>query len=160
MAKDLAVDWTYFFDTPAGPAIQMSKQIDGTLPHSLIHLPDAITGEVDREEFHSLAARDLQRGQMLDLPSGEEVARHMSVPVLSREQVGLKDWNGETPLWFYILREAKAFGGGDRLGPVGGRIVGEVLLGIIDCDPASYRSLNPAWSPPAGRRTVGELLAG
>ena len=157
--KEYAIDWTYFFDTPAGPARQMSKQIDGRLPGSLIRLPGAITGQVEREEFHSLAARDLQRGQMLDLPTGEEVARFMGVPVLTREQVGLTRWTDETPLWFYVLREAKAFHDGDHLGPVGGRIVGEVLLGIIDCDPTSYRSENPSWEPPPGRRRLGDLLS-
>ena len=35
-----------------------------------------------------------------------------------------------------------------RLGPVGGRIVAEVLIGIIDADPASYRSRQPDWTPP------------
>lgn len=125
----------------------------------MIHLPQAITGDVDRDEFHSLAARDLQRGQMLDLPSGEEVARYMNVPVLSREQIGLEGWSGETPLWFYILREAKAFGDGDRLGPVGGRIIGEVLLGIIDCDSSSYRTVDSGWQPPSGRRSLGQLIS-
>jgi len=49
----------------------------------------------------------------------------------------------ETPLWLYILMEAAEFGigfdpdgkgsgGGDRLGPVGGRIVAEVLMGLLD----------------------------
>jgi len=37
-----------------------------------------------------------------------------------------------TPLWIYVLKEAEAFHDGDRLGPVGGRIVGEVLVGIAD----------------------------
>lgn len=157
---ECAIDWRYFFSSPVGEARQMSKRIDGRLPHSLINLPDAITGEVEQAEFHSLAARDLQRGQMLDLPSGEEIARLMDAPVLTKEQIGLPDWDGETPLWFYILREGDTLGDGDRLGPVGGRIVGEVLLGIIDCDPASYRSLNPNWQPAEGRRSVGELVAG
>ena len=36
---------------------------------------------------------------------------------------------------------------GDRLGPVGGRIVGEVLVGILDADPESFRSLDREWQP-------------
>ena len=36
---------------------------------------------------------------------------------------------------------------GERLGPVGGRIVAEVLLGILDADPGSYRSVDPGWRP-------------
>jgi hypothetical protein len=30
---------------------------------------------------------------------------------------------------------------------VGGRIVGEVLVGVIDADPASLRSIDPGWTP-------------
>jgi hypothetical protein len=38
-------------------------------------------------------------------------------------------------------------GGGDRLGPVGGRIVAEVLIGLLRADPASYLRLEPDWEP-------------
>jgi hypothetical protein len=30
---------------------------------------------------------------------------------------------------------------------VGGRIVAEVLIGIIDADPESFRSRQPGWTP-------------
>jgi hypothetical protein len=30
---------------------------------------------------------------------------------------------------------------------VGGRIVGDVLVGIIDADPESYRAVDRAWHP-------------
>jgi hypothetical protein len=58
---------------------------------------------------------------------------------LSAEQVGLAEhgWAAETPLCSYVLKEAEVLLGGDQLGPVGGRIVGEVLVGIIDADPES-----------------------
>ena len=56
-------------------------------------------------------------------------------------------WTGETPLWLYVLKEAHALHDGLRLGPVGGRIVGEVLVAIVDADPASFRSLDPGWTP-------------
>ena len=79
------------------------------------------------------------------------------MPALSAEQVGLTahGWIGETPLWFYILREADALHQGDRLGPVGGRIVGEVLVGIIDADPESFRSVDPDWTPTLPSRRAG-----
>ena len=34
-------------------------------------------------------------------------------------------WNGEAPLWFYILKEAEIVGKGRTLGPVGGRVVAD-----------------------------------
>jgi hypothetical protein len=79
------------------------------------------------------------------------------VPVLSAEQVGLAEhgWGGETPLWFSILREADVLHDGDGLGPVGGRIVGEVLVSIVDTDPGSSRSVDPDWMPTLRARRAG-----
>jgi hypothetical protein len=37
--------------------------------------------------------------------------------------LGPAGWSGDTPLWLYVLSEAKHRGDGERLGPVGGRIV-------------------------------------
>jgi hypothetical protein len=66
--------------------------------------------------------------------------------------LGPEGWSGDTPLWLYVLSEAKHRGDGERLGPVGGRIVAEVLIGMIDADPASYRSYQPDWTPPLPAR--------
>ncbi|QOY86414.1 peroxidase family protein [Paludibaculum fermentans] len=152
------VDWTLFFDAPGARPAQRCKKIDGTIVRALIELPVAITGECEMEDYHSLAVRDLQRGHGVGLPSGEALARHIGATPLTEEQVGLASagWHGETPLWYYILREADACTGGDGLGPVGGRIVADVLVGLIDSDPASYRRNNQEWRP---RRTLSELLA-
>ena len=159
------VDWGLLFDLPGRPAAQRAKKIDGRLACSLIELPLAITGNVEEEAYHSLAVRDLQRGQGLGLPSGEAVARLMGEEPLSPEEVGLTEsgWTGETPLWFYVLREADVRHAGERLGPVGGRIVGEVLTTLIDRDPGSYRVTDPDWTPtlPAhqpGRFGLADLL--
>ncbi len=146
---DRVVDWSLLFDVPGRPAAQRAKVMDGALPHTLIQLPLAITGAVDVDAFHSLAARDLVRGQGTDLPSGEVVARRMDVQPLSDDEIGLRDhgWQGETPLWLYVLREAFVRQGGDRLGDVGGRIVAEVLIELIKGDPESYLRRSPDWTP-------------
>lgn len=100
-------------------------------------------------EQRSLTSRDLQRGVALDLPSGEAVAREMGVEPLTDEECGLRatGWDAETPLWYYVLKEAEVRAGGERLGPVGGRIVAEVLLGLLDADSGSHRHVEPAWKP-------------
>jgi hypothetical protein len=143
------VSWSLLFDVPGEPVAQRAKRIDGRLPESLVRLPVAITGEVDEDAYHSLAARDLQRGQATGLPSGEAIAHALGAEPLTREEVGLADhgWKEETPLWYYVLREADVQQQGDRLGQVGGTIVGEVLVGIIDADPESYRAVDPDWRP-------------
>ena len=52
-----------------------------------------------------------------------------------------------TPLWFYVLREADVFQDGERLGPVGARIVAEVMLGLLEGDGTSYLAQDPDWQP-------------
>lgn len=156
--REHAIDWTLFFDKPGAATAQRCKKIDGKLVRALIELPVAVTGECEIQDYHSLAVRDLQRGQGVGLPSGECVARHMGITPLTAEQVGIATtgWRGETPLWYYILREADVYTGGDRLGPVGGRIVAEVLVGLIEADPTSFCHNSQGWK---SQRTISELLA-
>jgi hypothetical protein len=82
----------------------------------------------------------------------------MGIAPLTAEQVGIAStgWRGETPLWYYILREADACARGNVLGPVGGRIVADVLVGLIDADAASFRHNSEGWKV---RKTLSELLA-
>jgi hypothetical protein len=156
--REREINWTLFFDARGATPAQRCKKIDGKLVRALIELPVAVTGECEIEDYHSLAVRDLQRGQGVGLPSGESVARHMGIAPLTAEQVGIAatGWRGETPLWYYILREADACTGGDHLGPVGGRIVAEVLVGLIDADATSFRHNKENWKP---QKTLSELLA-
>jgi Animal haem peroxidase len=159
------VDWSYLFDLPRRPPAQRAKRIDGRLAASLIRLPAALSG-VGGDDYASLATRDLQRGQAVGLPSGETLARRLGIEPLTAEEVGLGPvgWRLETPLWFYLLKEAEHRDGGERLGPVGGRLVGEVLVGIVDADGESYRAVDPSWRPTlpaaqAGRFGLADLLA-
>jgi hypothetical protein len=70
---------------------------------------------------------------------------------------------GNCPLWTYILAEAMRFKepvripviedvtiSTPRLGPVGGRIVAEVFLGLMFGDSNSMLSLAPDWEPESG----------
>jgi hypothetical protein len=52
-----------------------------------------------------------------------------------------------TPLWYYVLKEGGVRGKGVKLGPVGGRIVGEVIVGLLRMDDESYLTQNPLWKP-------------
>ena len=151
------VDWALQIDVEGHAPAQRSKRIDARLPAPLISLPTQISGSAPGTDYASLANRDLQRGQAVGLASGEAIAHRLGVQALSAEQVGLAEngWAGETPLWFYILKEAEVLHDGDRLGPVGGRIVGEVLVGIIDADPESFRSVDPDWTPTLPAQRAG-----
>jgi hypothetical protein len=156
--RERRIDWTLLFDGAGAETAQRAKKIDGKLPGPLIRLPAAITGDTEVDEYHSLAVRDLLRGRGVGLPSGEAVARHFGVVPLTGDEVGLRatGWNGETPLWYYILREAAVTASGDRLGPVGGRIVAEVFVTLLDRDPASLRFADAGWKP---RRSLLDVLA-
>lgn len=147
--REHVVDWKMFFDFDDAPPAQRSKKIDGRLVRSLLQLPLAITGECEIDDYHSLAVRDLQRGQGVGLPSGESVARHIGVSPLNADQTGLASagWHDETPLWFYILREAAVLEEGNRLGPVGARIVADVLFGLIHADRNSFLHSGDEWRP-------------
>lgn len=158
------VDWACLFDLDGRPPAQRAKKIDGRLCAALLALPTAISGAVTVDAHRSLAARDLQRGLAVSLPSGEAVARRLGVAPLSARETGLAafGWRGETPLWYYVLKEAEVTGG-DRLGAVGGTIVGEVLVGLMDHDPGSFRAAAPGWRPElpsaeAGSFTLADLL--
>ena len=149
VGSDRVIDWSLLFDVPGEPRAARSRPIDGCLAEPLLKLPVDITGELDDQDFQSLAVRDLQRGVATGLPSGEAVARLVGEEPLLRDDVGLSEfgWSGETPLWYYLLKEAEVREGGERLGPVGSLIVGEVLLAILDGDPESFRSVDRSWRP-------------
>lgn len=59
--REHVIDWRLLFDVPGHEPAQRAKPIDGTLPASLIRLPESITGRVDVSAYRSLAARDLHR---------------------------------------------------------------------------------------------------
>ena len=159
------IDWSMLFDVPGEPPALRARPIDGCLPDALLNLPVAITGQLDDHDYESLAVRDLQRGVATGLPSGESIARLVGEEPLHPDEIGLREfgWSGETPLWYYLLKEAEVREDGEHLGPVGSLIVGEVLLGIVDGDPESFRSIDPAWRPTLpsrgpGRFTIADLL--
>jgi len=132
--------WPFFFyfDKQGDP--QPSRAIDTKLSAALFSLQGRTGDEAD------LAFSNLMRGAALRLPAGQDVAAHMRVDVLNDAQLSPAQ-PGNAPLWFYVLREAEVLHGGEHLGPVGGRIVGETLLGLLRADPRSYLRLEPTWKP-------------
>jgi Animal haem peroxidase len=164
--NDLVMEWKNILPVdPAFPA-RKPRKIDTKLSLPLTTLPESVVPPPD-PTIH-LAVRNTLRGKHVGLPSGQQVARAMRVNVLSNEALGLSndpDWKGEAPLWFYILKEAELPPyNTQRLGAVGGRIMTEVLVGLLQRDPNSYLYLDPAWKPAApmaptpGQFTFVDLL--
>jgi hypothetical protein len=154
LTQDLVIHWPRFFKVASSESPQPSFTINTSVSTPLFALPDD-------PSLPSLPLRNLLRGHKLDLPSGQEVAGAMPAKELTVEQLrlnGIKDkgLRGElersTPLWYYILCEAESELGskGRRLGPVGGRIVAEVLVGLVEGDPSSFLGREPSWKPTLG----------
>ncbi len=182
-----AIDWRLYFDfgnnpDPLSPQrIQPAYKIDSSLVNPLGNLPTSIGGKIP-----SLAFRNLKRGVAMGIPSGQSVARKMGMHVIPDEKLkvgkanedGQKDnptiasldpsFRNNAPLWFYILAEAQqAFKNNDtpiHLGPVGGRIVGEVFVGLMQGDKHSFISRDPLWEPfeafkKNGKFGIAELIS-
>lgn len=139
------IEWARFFEVEGAgsQARQQTRLIDTKLADPLAALPPEIAG--DRP---SLIERNLTRGARLLLPSGQDVAQHLGADVLGDADLELG--GGPAPLWFYVLREAAVQAGGRHLGQVGGRIVAEVFLGLLERDPSSYLRNEPGWRPFLG----------
>jgi len=164
----LEIDWKHFFEMRGQSTAQrnQSRLIDGKLALPLFNLPSTVVNDA----MVSLAERNLIRGKRLGLPSGQAVARAIGVAPMSNAELGVPSpsdpgWAGEAPLWFYILKESEVQQGGQRLGPVGGRLVSEVILGILDADKHSYLHASKAFkpvspiAPAAGTFTTGDLIS-
>jgi hypothetical protein len=100
----------------------------------------------------ALPQRTLLRHLTWQLPSGQRIAKAIGVRPLSPAQLNELAQLGvgferSTPLWYYVLKEAELIADGLQLGPVGGRIVAEVFIGLLQTDSGSYVSVQPNWRP-------------
>lgn len=150
------INWGAFFNFGTGLAPLPNKLIDTRLASPLFNLP--LASIPAGEPPTSLAQRNLLRHLTWSLPSGQLIARRMGVPVLPAANLAdiagiRKSFGSSTPLWFYILREAEVMAAGHHLGPVGGRIVGEVFIGLLQSDPASYLNAQPDFMPTVPTRS-------
>jgi hypothetical protein len=156
------IDWRRFYDfgTPTVP-LNATRRLDPFLTPALHALP----GEAGPAA--SLPFRNLRRGVLLKLPSGQAVAAAMKskipfVPLTAAEIASGPDgavaqslgFHLKTPLWYYILKEAQVRKNGIQLGPVGARIVAEVFIGLLQGDEDSFIN-QPRWKPSLPSKRPG-----
>lgn len=144
------IGWQTFFDFGDGE-VKPNKRIDTHISTPLMNLPGAAIRAFGNGPT-SLPVRNLLRHVTWSLPSGQAIAKQMGAPVLSPGDLSeLRSYSlgleRSTPLWYYILKEAEVQEDGLRLGPVGGRIVAEVLIGLLQTDPTSYVAAAAGWRP-------------
>jgi hypothetical protein len=145
----------------------VAKRIDTLLVNPLQQLPLGAFGGRDAAVHATgrqlnLAFRNLTRAGMVRLGSGQQLAEYLEVPALTADQIVTGDRGAslgllaadqtdsfaqDTPLWFYILREAELNGG--RLTGVGGRIVAEVFHRAMEGSNASIVR-DASWRPTLG----------
>jgi hypothetical protein len=181
MPPSWAIDWRHFFDiVPAAEGqqpvtAQLSYKFDTSLVGPLAALPATIAAGAPA----SLAARDLLRGNIFQLPTGQKLAEFLGQKVLPDEEIligpavlvdgevsrpqSITDiskpaFAGRCPLWTYVLAEAFAGWRLDaaadpaaqmRLQGVGARIVCEVFAAALLADPGSYLRADPGFKPLA-----------
>lgn len=153
------VHWRRRFLDGGRADFQRAMRFDTRLSSPLrrVRLPDG------REE--SLAFLDLKRGVDHGLPSGQALARAMGLPrILGADEIGLESElgiKGETPLWYYALKESELQHDGLRLGRLASEIVAEVFVGLMRLDRFSYLATEPRWRPAfavGGDFTLKDLM--
>jgi hypothetical protein len=128
-----------------------------------------------------LAVRNLLRGYLLRMPTGQALAAAMNITPLTPGELEdvasevtpaaggesqldvltISGFTQRTPLWYYILAEAASKGKGKHLGPLGSTLVAEVLIGLIFKSENSILR-NKIWEPTLpikhGKFTIDDFL--
>jgi hypothetical protein len=153
------IGWQTFFDFGDGQ-VKPNKRIDTRISTPLFDLP--LGAIANHAPPVVLPVRTLLRHVTWELPSGQAIARKIGVSALAPADLDELHGYGlglerSTPLWYYVLKEAELVEDGLRLGPVGGRLVGEVIVGLLESDPASYLAYDRDWRPTLPSRARGDF---
>jgi Animal haem peroxidase len=172
---NFATDWTYFFDMTKTNKPQSAYQMDNSLVPALRLIPGRAAGTASTilstrnllrgQQLGLPSGQDVARAMGVTPLRDDQIAVG---PVLGNGNTGSKPitavspaFAGKAPLWTYILAEASATnftiknGAGTtppgkvaHLGPVGGRIVNETIVGLMLADPNSVLN-HPEFTPDA-----------
>jgi len=163
--SERVIDWNRFFELDDSSNLNFSRNLDPFTVPSLHTLP------LGPGEELSLPFRNLLRSQRVGLPSAQRVVARMSMRPLQPSEIATgpdgqvaaqHGFHNQTPLWYYILKEAQIQANGKHLGQVGSRLVAEVFIGLLETDPTSYLGSAPEWTPQDfgtnGNFTMADLL--
>jgi len=164
LPENWIIQWERFIAPDGGR--NKARRLDTTITKALFRAVERQGHRRAGKDAANLAVRNLLRGYVLRMPIGQGVAKAMKLQPLTSAQLlkvandssnsdqaqALKDGNfhRRTPLWYYLLAEAKHHGGGNRLGPVGSRSVAEVLVGLVRRSQDSILQV-PDWKPTIRR---------
>lgn len=188
ISDDDLIEWGIFFDgLPRSGPTASSSFIDTSVSlamHGLSAGTIRLANELEAIDPSNLPVRTLLRGARAQLPSGQDTAAVLvaegkikladclsslelttDTSNLCGSVLGRNRLEGNTPLFYYILKEAELKAKGLTLGPVGSHIVSEVIQTALEADPDGYlagpgpRWELPRWGFPSGaRRPVNSLI--
>ena len=167
------IEWDRFTKKTDPNEGHFARKVDTRLAPPILNMVNEGTGsaiqddtnpanKLVRQLLRSLAQRNLLRGYLLSLPTGQAMADEMGVSRLTEAELrqgntdavnAALDAGGfiqNTPVWFYVLKEAEVRANGNSLGELGSRIVVETQLGIMRNDPGSYLNALGGWDPSKG----------
>lgn len=175
------IEWDRFVDKGSSFADHFARKIDTRLApplRDIVNEGNQAATIAIRTILKRLARRNLLRGYLLSIPTGQALAEAMEVPPLTPAELtagnnpGMNDilleagFLERTPLWYYVLKEAEVRANGNSLGELGSRIVCETIIGLLVNDPASYLNEEGGWDPSKGVKlangdpivTIGDFL--
>lgn len=162
------MNWASFFKPEAAAArAELAMPINTSIIPEFFGLSKAeiemfVRVKPPPHEVFALPLRTMKRGAMLRLPSGQKAAEAFGECEIwngSQTWAHLVECNLQTntPLWYYILLEAETNAGGARLGPLGSRIIAEVIEGALWANPQSFlRQYGRYWKPPPWETAQGK----
>ncbi|MEP7336762.1 MAG: heme peroxidase family protein [Acidobacteriota bacterium] len=190
MPESWIIEWGDFIDGGQNRA----RRIGTRLTNHLAKLRDSSGNPLINDAGQPLAdeamlsVRNLLRGYLLRIPTGQAVAEKLGMPPMSASQIEKAvgpaqaeilhetELSTHTPLWYYILAEVdnqlqgnpdpndpahSNLTGPDHLGPVGSTIVAEVLIELVRHSKDSILQ-QPGWRPSLGKTpgwfTLPDLL--
>lgn len=178
------IEWDRFINKTVAAQRQMrsARKIDTHLAFPLSEMLNEGEEEAPpiQELLKHLAKRNLLRGYLLSIPTGQSLADAVGIEKLTTAELqqdnseqmneALAPFLEKTPAWYYILKESQVRAGGDSLGELGSRIVAETIIGLITNDPYSYLNQKGSdktnWEPSQGVKlpnggkisTIGDFL--
>jgi hypothetical protein len=168
------IEWDRFIDHGSPFPFRFTRKIDTRLApllHELLNEGNSETDEAIKKILKQLAQRNLLRGYLLSLPTGQAVAEELGVKPLTEAELRQNNTDAlnaaldqgefieKTPLWYYVLKEAEVRANGNSLGELGSRIVCEIIIGLLYNDPSSYLNQPGGWDPSKGVKLPhGELI--
>jgi len=128
-----------------------------------------------------LTERNLLRGYLLSIPTGQAMVKYLcdtcKIKVLNEKELQQNNTSElnqvlkesgflkNTPLWYYILKEAEVRGNGNNLGPLGSCIIGRTFIGFLKYYQRKQYGLygvQASWSPTNGivEQSTGQTFRG